>query len=283
MPNIAIGRWVCGIALAAASVSATACEQSGATPAPSPVPTTTGNGARTPPVIVSLTLSESDTTEVDRDVTVRAEIVDAETTVDKLVLLWSATAGQITGNGPTATWRLPGSTVRTPIDVTITLTVVEAFQAPGADGRVESREFRVVRETPPLRVHDPIVELSEMALGYLVTRYGDAKLGPAECLANFSDRCPGKADELAEITATRARYDNLFAEAQLGRITVDRALGTAEVWAYCRFTSRDIATGQVGTTSGSCRLTAVYEQRRWWLCSSRFSTDAPPAAVPRRP
>jgi hypothetical protein len=261
MPTPSFDRVVPAVVVAVVCSIPAGCDRTPVT-APSPVPTT--SAARTAPTIVSLTLSEPDTTEVNRDVTLRAEITDADTTIDHLVLLWTASAGQISGSGPVVTWRLPGSTVPTPVDVTITLTVVESFQAPG-DG---PREFRVSRAAPPLRVHDPVVELSEMALRYLVTRFGAPPTEPAECLVNFSDRCAGKADELAEIVAHRARYENLRAEAALGRVTVDRVRGTAEVVAPCAYTSREIATGAVATTAGECFLTAVYEQRRWWLCSS---------------
>jgi hypothetical protein len=266
--NNTIERWVCAIALAVSCSIGSACEQSLAPTAPSSVTPTAGNGARTPPVIVSLTLSATEAIEVDRDVTVRAEIVDADTTVDKLVLLWSATAGQITGNGPTVTWRLPRSTAPTPLDVTISLTVVEAFQAPGADGRIEPREFRVSRDAAPIRAHDSVAEISEMALKYLVNRYGDTLMTPAQCLANFSDACAGKDEELSEITAGRRQYENLYAEAYVGRVTYDRVRRSGDIVAPCTFTSREIATGRVATTVGDCYVTAVYEQRRWWLCTS---------------
>ena len=246
-----------------------ACNRTPAMVAPSSVPPAAG--ARTPPTIVSLTLSEPETTEVNRNVTVRAEISDTDTTVDKLALMWSANVGQITGTGTTVTWRLQGSTVRTPVDVSITLTVVESFQLPGEG----PREFRVTREAPPLRVHDSVTELSEMSLRFLVARFGTTVMEPAECLANFSDRCAGKAAELAEIVAHRAKYENLSSTAALGRVTVDGASATAEILAPCRFVSREIATGQIGATEGDCFLTAIYEQRRWWLCSSTLLNASP--------
>ena len=264
-----VSRAVCAVAVAVASAAPAGCDRTPAIVGPSPLPP--ASTARTPPTIVSLTLSEPETTEVNRDVTVRAEITDADTTIDKLVLHWSASVGQVTGSGPTVTWRLPGSTVPTPVDVTITLTVVESFQMPGQG----PQEFRVSRDAPPLRVHDPVTELSEMALRYLVARFGTEVMEPAACLANFSDRCAGKAEEMAEIVAHRARYENLSSTAALGPITIDRARGTAEILAPCQFVSREIATGTVATTTGDCFLTAVYEQRRWWLCSSTLLNVSP--------
>jgi hypothetical protein len=119
-----------------------------------------------------------------------------------------------------------------------------------------------------------------MALRYLVARFGTELMEPAQCLANFSDRCAGKAEELSEIVAHRARYENLSSTAVLGPITIDRPNGTAEILAPCQFISREIATGIVAATTGDCFLTAIYEQRRWWLCSSTLR-NATPAAVGR--
>jgi hypothetical protein len=44
----------------------------------------------------------------------------------------------------------------------------------------------------------------------------------------------------------------------------------ADIVAPCTFHDQRRDTGALGTSNGDCLLTAIYENRRWWLCDSRF-------------
>jgi len=53
------------------------------------------------------------------------------------------------------------------------------------------------------------------------------------------------------------------------RLDADRRY--ADITAPCEFVSRLKANGKVETAKGTCTLTSVYEDGRWWLCDSHFS------------
>lgn len=262
------------------------CSSSPTTPSP-PVPNPPA--VVTPPTIKSVTTAAT-RVEVDQDVTITADVEDAEKPVTALTFVWSANAGTFSGTGPSVTWRLPKSGATTPVDVVISLTVVEPYQAL-ENGAIVNREHRVTRQAQPFRAHDSRAEISKMVTTFLVDYFGDITVSPDACVVDFSSMgscAQGKAAERADIADIRANYEAVTkVEVDIRSVTFNGDRTFAEVFAPCVFRS----TRNGGTKEafrGNCELTAVYETNRWWLCTSRFNdavaiptgTGDPAAAVP---
>lgn len=236
-------------------------------PTPDPPPPVTPPVV-TAPVINSISVAAA-TTEIDRDVAVLADVTDAEKAPSALTYLWSANVGVVSGTGMAVTWRLASGAVQTPVNVTISLTVVEPYQAL-ENGQLVNREHRVTRAAAPVRVHDSKAEISRMVRTFLVDYFGNISVSPDACLVDFSDTCAGKADEHDNIAANRRDYSELL-EVRLDAVNVTvGGFGTADVVAPCLFRSRR-KSGEREAFYGDCELSAVYHLQRWWLCTSHFT------------
>lgn len=234
-----------------------------------PSRTLTFFGPNHPPVIHSISVPTSKV-EVDQDVAISA-VVDAPSVPDgQLTFSWMTKTGQITGTGPNVTWRLPKGRAATPVDVAVELVVTERYQVVGADGHVLPMETQATLDAPLFRVHDSSAELTKMAVTFLVDYFGNSAVSPDACLVDFSDTCPGKNDERRDIQENRRDFVILSASASVSSVAFNGSRTFADVLAPCTFRSREIATGHVGTVTGDCTLTSVYETRRWWLCDSHF-------------
>jgi hypothetical protein len=263
------GPLVLAGALAAGLLSSSGCGSSHPGPAPSPPPP-----ANTAPAIDSIDVS-AERVEVDTEVSVNALVRDAETPVEQLKYEWKADAGTFSGEGASVKWRAPKDDP-TPKDYAITLTVTETYGAPDAAG---NRPQNVVSaKTGNIRVHNSKKEVGDLAMAFL-TDFANSSIPASVCLRDFSDTCAGtKQAEKDDIDDNRSHVDILNSSLKLERVTVSGfSNGTANV--SCSFTSKvkkcdvgDTACviGHVGTVSGDCFLTAVYEQQRWWLCDSKF-------------
>ena len=238
-----------------------------APPAPGP------SVVHTPPVIRAVTVAVT-RAEVEQDVAVTAVVEDAETPVEALTFVWTADAGVITGTGPSVTWRLAKEAVVTPLDVTISLRVVEKFTESNAQGVTVARELSATAAAAPFRVHDSAAEVSRIAIAFLVDKFGNSNVPPGACLIDFSDACSGKAAELQDIVNNRQTFVILAAEARVTNVSIDASRTHASVVAACTFQDRTISTGKLGTSRGDCLLTAIYENGRWWLCTSNFSATS---------
>jgi hypothetical protein len=239
----------------------------------------------TPPVIQSVTSSVTTRTEVDTDVQVTAQVQDAETPPADLTYLWTANAGQFSGNGPSVTWRLPKGSVATPVDVTIHLQVVERYQDYDPSGAPIYRQNTVSADAAPFRVHDSVAEISAMSLHFLIDLFGNYNVSPDACMVDFWDGCSGKDEELSEIEVNRMDFRISGADATVQSVTLNADRTFATVDAPCEFHDVNVATDSPDNPKGDCVLTAVYQDDRWWLCSSDFNPDdssSAPAAWRRR-
>jgi hypothetical protein len=253
---------VLAVALAAGSCGAP--PPSGPTPPSLPPPPS----PNTAPQIQSLTVSVS-RVEVDTDVDVTAVVSDAETPVEQLGYEWSASVGSFSGTGRAVKWRLPKDAAQTPMNVTFTLTVTEPYQA--LEGTtIVTRQHRVPRESDPVRVHDSRAEVSKMVLTFLVDYFGNSSVSPDACVVDFSDTCPGKEEERRDIETNRREFFIFSATASVASISFNGAMTASEVAAPCEFRDRHLSDGREGTSRGTCVLTAIYHDNRWWLCTSRF-------------
>lgn len=260
------------LALAAVVAALAACNGT-VPPAPTPPitqPPPIVHVANTPPTIKSITIPVA-RAEVDQDVTVTAEVEDAETPVDQLQYKWSANAGTFSGDGRSVTWRLAKGSAATPVDVTMALTVTERYQDVDDAGKPITRVNTATQNSATsLRVHDSVAELSKIGVRFLVDYFGNSNVSPEACLVDFWDGCRGKSDELSDIRNNRATLTQLYADAHVSTITFNDSKTEAEMWVACTFRARDKATGVEGGVTGDCYLSAVYQQGRWWLCDSNF-------------
>jgi hypothetical protein len=234
----------------------------------------------TPPAIRSISLSNL-RLEAGETVDVKAVVEDAESGHDRLRFEWAADGGAITGEGVEVRWEAPRGGA-TPANYTISLTVVEAYQALDDDGTIVTREHRVTA-TASARVHDSPKELGELALRFL-SDFANSSAAPDVCVREFSDSCPGKDAELEDIE--RNRRDYLVIDSKLGPASVSVAGNrtSANITVACEFTSRILncrddqmgcLVGGIEEARGNCNMTAVYEADRWWLCTSTFQPLVP--------
>src|SRR5205823_9001586 len=114
---------------------------SGMTPTPTPGGGGGGGGTPTPPannlpVIDSITIQgtrpkePANFADLAESVPIVAKVHDDETAVDQLEYQWTATTGTFTGTGASVVWLAPASAT-TPLDVIITLKVIEKYGFPG--------------------------------------------------------------------------------------------------------------------------------------------------------
>jgi len=246
---------------------------------PTPPPPPPMVGPATPPIIRSITVPVV-RVETATDVTITAVVEDAETPLTQLTYLWTANAGAITGTGATVTWRHdPGITGGGPagltagVNVVITLTVVDKYQAVENNVIVE-REFRVVGQSAPFRVHDSVAELKALSRKFLIDLFGNSRIPPADCLVDFSEvgRCAqGKADEYEDIVFNRSVVEILKAVIYSQAVQVNGFV-TATVVNDAEFFDRWLKPGpgqkEFTSTHADYVLTAIYDADRWWLCES---------------
>lgn len=213
--------------------------------------------------------------EAGESTTIIASVRDAETPLDQLTYQWSASAGSFAGQGATVSWRAPEG-ASTPENYQLTLTVIEQYGTPNAQGA--RQEHRVSASTAPIRVHDSTRELGELALRFL-SDFADSSVSPDDAVREFSDSCSGKQAEYNDVADNRRDFEILSSSLDLESVEVadDRLSGSMVV--ACAFTSRikqcpagtSCTIGGIESVAGECRLTAVYEQDRWWLCESTFN------------
>jgi len=229
-----------------------------------------------PPVITSITANPG-RAEVDTEVELTAVVDDRETRVEDLMFEWSADIGSFSSNGGSGAglgskvrWRVPKN-ARTPDTYELRLTVIERYTAPRDDGGAgdEPKENRVSGSTR-LRVNDSPKEITDVVLTFL-DDFAHSNISPETCVRNFSDSCRGKQDELSDIRNGRARADSISSNFRVTDIRFNGDRNFADIVAPCEFVSRLKENGKTETAKGTCTLTSIYEDGRWWLCDSHFT------------
>src|SRR4051812_4325134 len=125
--------------------------------------------------------------DLGETVIVTATVKDAETAVDQLQYVWTATAGTFSGTGASVAWQAPaqapaGVTGVTPSDVTITLTVTEKYGSPGGPLLFEHSASK----TAAVSLHDSVKEVGTMARQFLLD-FSDTNIKDADfIMRNFA-------------------------------------------------------------------------------------------------
>ena len=222
--------------------------------------------ANYPPTVMGIVAS-ADHVEVDSTVQLTATVTDDNTPVDQLVYQWTALQGTFSGAGRQVTWRAPVPD-RTPVAYDLTLTVIERYTVYPPTGGTRTEENRV-QALVTVHVNSSFREISDLSLTFL-NDFADSSLSPEVVVRNFSDSCRGKLEELEDVRFNRQWCVILSSNVRVATVTIDYPRGWADIDAPCEFTDRIISTGRVERASGTCALTATYENWRWWLCDSRF-------------
>jgi hypothetical protein len=220
-----------------------------------------------PPTIVSIVAS-AERVEAGGEIEVVATVTDAETPVDQLTYAWAAmpAAGVFTGTGPRVRWRAP-SGAASPDTYRFVLTVSEMYTSRG-----QPQTNTVTASSDGVHYNDSIAEITGIAMQFY-RDFATYTVSAAQCVRNFSDTCPGKAEELRDIQDNRNRtFFRIVGGTLLGSpaVSIGSQRTTAEYRQRCQFDDVEIATGRRWRVEGNCYLTAVYESWRWWLCESHF-------------
>lgn len=222
------------------------------------------------PTITSITLSDT-RPEIGDVIQVTAKATPGNS-ADQLVYDWTATGGVLQGTGATVTWLAP-TIDDTPAEYTITLKVLEGTGTRQTDAS----------KTTTVRVHDSEDELGDIAMKFL-KNFANSDVSADVCLQDFSDSCAGKQQEYKDVVDNRTDFLILDSSLRLEEVDVHSDRKHADIAVACSFTSKQIACtkgedpcviGSVGTATGTCTLTGVYQQDRWWLCDSHFRGTTP--------
>lgn len=251
---------------------------------PSPPPGG-GNGGQIPPPVntapqvKSIVVSDA-RAEVGTPVTVTATVEDAETPAANLTYTWTTNTGTFSGTGAVVTW-VGGQDAKTPADVVLTLTVTEKYGSGSTAGENK------VTATTTVHLNNSPKELADLSLRFLGD-FANSKVSPETCVAEFSDSCRGKKDELADIDDNRHDFEIVGFSLRHTSLSIAPSRTAATVHTACSFTSRVITTapreesceggkkcplGSVGSVQGDCWTTNVYEKGRWWICESHFTSS----------
>jgi hypothetical protein len=242
------------------------------TPPPNVAPTITsitalGNRLRQP----------ANFAELNDSLVVTAAVIDPETAADQLEYQWGASLGTISGNGRTVTWQAPASAETTPVQVTITLRVVERY----GEGGIFHQEASGTRT---VRLHDSVREIGAMAQRFL-TEFSKPQTNRDvnDIMRDFkAAACPVPSEVEAERDQVVQHYTNYFMQSyQIGTPSVQVNFGgtcygplpgDACIAVLVRWNSIYTPTNRPEPTSGIDHLTAAYASTdsRWWLCSSRY-------------
>lgn len=262
-------------------------------------PTNSGGGggttactppANTPPVVVSITAQgarknePADFADVGESIPVAAVVQDAETPVDQLQLAWTATVGTFSGSGTSVIWQAPANG-STPLDVTITLTVVENY---GCTGQPPSAK-NTVTATHTISLHDSAKEVGDMARQFLLD-FSDSTIDTATVMRNFETGCYGTADETQQVTANRQKFT--IVRSNIGPAAVTEPFGNSLCPIPGRIQRGDACSstpshwesiqrsnGHLQVADGVDWVAAYYRSaiKAWRLCDSQFvgtCTDA---------
>ena len=283
-------RIAAGATIAAAiALVLSACGSAGPGPSPNPGGGVPPPVVNTPPQIKSITASEAARVEVGTPITLTALVEDAETPAANLTYAWTAETGSFSGAGAAVAWTA-GPDAKTPADVILTLTVTERYTSAGA--AAENK----VTGTTSVHLNNSPKELADMSLRFL-TNFATSSVSPEKCVAEFSDTCNGKKDELKDITDNRHDFQILSSELRTTAVDIAGSRTAATVHTFCSFTSKVITQNPqsegcrndpkscpfngVGTVKGDCWTTNVYQSGRWLLCTSRFTPSGSLTAFAR--
>lgn len=260
---------VCLSAIAALAMSSCGGATTKPTPVTPPVvepPPVVRNDA---PIIASMTVN-GPRVEADQDVVATAFVSDAETPLDQLTYQWSAAPvnGTFTGPGPIATWRAPRQQP-TPDTYTLKVLITEKYTSAGLP------KENTVSSSVQVHYNDSVREITTISMRFLTELFPTFTVPANQAVVDFSDSCSQKAAEQNDVANNRINYQILSGTYTNVSVTPNGSRTFADVSGTCTFRDipkdpKDPNFGKTETVTGICRLTAIYENWKWWLCSSTF-------------
>ncbi len=167
-------------------------------------------GSNAPPDVSALVaqgtrpMQPANMADLGESIAVSASVTDAETDPSQLTYEWSSTMGSFSSSGSQVIWQAPGALAQTPVDATLTLTVIEHYTEADAQGLPVAKENRVTR-TATVSVHDSAREVADLARQFLVL-FSQSSVPPDQVLAGFSSDCGnGPSDERSDVEKNRCR------------------------------------------------------------------------------
>jgi hypothetical protein len=290
---VTIARLLLGVII----VLGSACSALPTTPTPpnNPPPDPGPAVQNAPPTIGAFTVQGTragqpgNFADLGETINVGVTVTDPETAITSLVFNWSATAGTFTGTGPAVTWRAPSAAIVTPVDIVLSLEVLETYRSQGRD--VQNR----VAGSTTVSLHNSIQEVAELAVQFLMD-FSDSALGVTQVMRNFEPGCYGTQAEFEQVADNRENFTII--ESKVGTAVTSVGFGGA-----CMFRSRRgdacsrvpvfwrsrairdiydsrgrlyLRKGEIDTASGVDQLAAMYyaPQKRWRLCDSSFDPNS---------
>jgi hypothetical protein len=186
--------------------------------------------------------------------------------------------GTFTGTGASVTWQAPAS-ASTPMDVTITLKVVEHYGFPG-----QAPAFtNTVSGTDTVSLHDSIGEVGGMARQFLLD-FSDSNITDVSyVMRNFDPVCLGTQEETQQVSDNRKKF--FIENSSIGQATVTIPFGNA----FCQIPGRTqrgdacsvtpshweskvLVNNHIQVADGNDWVAAFYRpaNKSWKLCDSQF-------------
>jgi hypothetical protein len=236
------------------------------------------------PVIDSITIQGKRSKEpanfadLGESVPVTAKVRDDETPVDQLEYQWSATAGTFTGTGASVVWVAPAAATA-PVDVTMTLKVVEKYGYPGGPLSFSHD----VSGNATLSLHDSTKEVGDMAHQFLLDFSDSSIRDVAYIMRNFDPSCKGTQQETQEVADNRKLFQIHRSTVGTTSVTVNFGdnfcpiPGRIQRGDACSVTpvfwdSTYLPNGSRDTVVGNDWVAAYYrpQLKAWKLCDSQF-------------
>ena len=113
-----------------------------------------------------------------------------------------------------------------------------------------------------------------------LTDFSNSSVSPEAAVRFFYSGCPGRTEELDDITDNRATYTITSYKLGSPSVTIHfggtcafrSRTGDACISLSCEWNSTKKATGEKGVARGTCYLTSLYRDAKWQLCNSEFES-----------
>jgi hypothetical protein len=235
-----------------------------------------------PPVIASVVARGMRANEppgfadAGEEITVTANVTDADTASDQLRFEWQADSGTLADSGAVVRWTAPAD-AQTPASITISVTVSDTT------GNTMSGSAVVA-------VHNSEKEVGDLAREFLLD-FSDSNKPAAFVVRNFSKspRCEAERDEeFSQVDRNRHDYDIDSSEIRSATVTFqfggfpcsyesrpgDACAAVPSAWeSTCQPNAVECKPGEKSRTRGVDYVTASYEGTEWKLCASYFKPE----------
>jgi hypothetical protein len=235
-----------------------------------------------PPVIASIAARGMKANEplgfadAGEEITLTANVTDADTAADQLHFEWHADVGTISDSGAVVRWAAPAD-APTPSPANISVTVSDNTGNSAVNSTI-------------VTIHNSVKEVGDLAREFLLD-FSDSSKPAAFVVRNFSKspRCePGRDEEFSDVDRNRHEYHIDSSEIrspvvnfQFGGFPCsyapqpgDACAAVPSAWeSTCIAGASGCKPGEKSTVRGVDYVTASYEGTEWKLCASYFSGE----------